>query len=74
MKVGPLLTLIALASAFEGHAAAQAIASTVQLTQQSMDSTKSASKQQGVHIYGGEVQQAAPSKPGSAQAFYNVNR
>jgi len=52
MKVGPLLTLIALASAFEGHAAAQAIASTVQLTQQSMDSTKSASKQQGVHIYG----------------------
>ncbi len=74
MKPGPLVALIALAWAFEGNASAQAITSTVQLTQQSMDSTKSASKKQSVHIYGGEVQQAAPTKPGSVQAFYNVNR
>ena len=74
MKPGPLAALIALAWAFEGNASAQAITSTVQLTQQSMDSTKSASQKQSVHIYGGEVQQAAPTKPGSVQAFYNVNR
>ena len=56
MKAIPLLVVCAAISALDLSAAAQDIVSTVQLTQQSMDNTKSASQQPGVRIRGGGTQ------------------
>lgn len=85
MKAIPLLVVCAAISALDLSAAAQDIVSTVQLTQQSMDNTKSASQQPGVRIRGGGTQpppqskssgtlKPAQSKSTGVQAFYDVNR
>ena len=50
MKTIPLLILSAAALAVATDGAAQAITSTVQLTQQSIQNTKSASEGQSVHV------------------------
>ncbi len=74
MKAGPLLTLLALAFASDGNASAQAITNTVQITQQSMDSTKGASQQQSGRISPSGALQPGQGKPGHVQAFYEINR
>jgi Chitobiase/beta-hexosaminidase C-terminal domain len=69
MKAIPLLILGASVSAAGTLAAAQAVTSTVQLTQQSMQGVKSASDQQTVHVGQGAQQQGASSWQGGTQAF-----
>jgi Chitobiase/beta-hexosaminidase C-terminal domain len=75
MKAIPLLVVCAAISALDLSAAAQAITSTVQLTQQSMSNTKSAGQQQpAVRVYGNGALQPGQSKSTGPQAFYDVNR
>jgi len=75
MKVIPLLMLGASVSVAGALASAQAVAGTVQLTQQSMQDTKSASEQKSVHIIGeGSLQQGGTPSQGSFKAFVDHPR
>ena len=74
MKVISLLMLGASVSAAGTLAGAQAVTSTVQLTQQSMQNTKSASEHKSVHVGPGALQQGAASSQGSGQGFVDNSR
>jgi len=74
MKAIPLLILGASVLAAGTQAGAQAVTSTVQLTQQSMQSTKSASDQPSVHVGPGALPQGAASSQWGVQAFVDTSR
>jgi hypothetical protein len=73
MKAIPLFVLSACVSAMGTNGAAQAVTSTVQLTQQSMQSTKNASDGQSVRINQHGLQQGGPSQ-GNVQTFVDSHR
>jgi len=74
MKVIPLLMLGGSVLAAGTLAGAQAVTSTVQLTQQSMQSANSASEQKSVHIGPGALQQGSASSQGTVQSFMDNTR
>jgi Chitobiase/beta-hexosaminidase C-terminal domain len=69
MKAIPLLILSAAVSAVGTDGAAQAVTSTVQLTQQSIQNTKSASEGQSAHVTRQGLPQGTPSAQSNAQTF-----
>ena len=69
MKAIPLLILSAATLAADTEAVAQAITSTVQLTQQSIQNTKSASEGQTTHVSQHGLPQGTPSAQGNVQTF-----
>lgn len=72
MKTIPLLAALALISALRQDISAQAITSTAQVTQQSMQNVGSSTQQPNII----HLNTAAPpqAKPGPVQPFYDVNR
>jgi hypothetical protein len=74
MKAISLLVLSASVVAIGPYGAAQAITSTVQLTQQSIQNTKSASDQQGARVSQHGTTQGASGAQGSAQNFADLRR
>ena len=74
MKAIPLLVISALVFAVGTNGASQAITSTVQLTQQSMQNTKNASETQSAHAKQNGLKQGGTSQQGNIQAYVDSHR
>jgi Chitobiase/beta-hexosaminidase C-terminal domain len=74
MKAIPLLVISTSVFAVAARGAAQAITSTVQLTQQSVQNTKSASQGQSIHVNQQGPQKGGPSAQGNAKPFIDSHQ
>ena len=74
MKAIPLLVISALVFVAGTNGASQAITSTVQLTQQSMQNTKNASETQSAHAKQNGLKQGGTSQQGNIQAYVDSHR